>query len=335
MEYEALTIIIERIIVVSLGLFVLFQGYGLIKLVLVILFAGIVNAIISFFMVIKKFSRPKFELDLEFWRFLIKEGLPFGLVLIFITLYFKIDITMLSLMKGDAVVGWYNASVMMIETLTFIPGIFMISLFPVISRFFVSSKVSLALAYEKSFKYLFILGLPIAVGTTLLADRFILFIYGKDFVNSIIALQILIWALLLIFLNHLLGTILRSINRQMLNAYIAGGAVFANITLNLLLIPPLSYVGAAIATVITETFVFLLYFYYTSKFVTKLHILNILYPPLFAGGIMGVFIYIFHGFSLVLLIPLSTLIYLGLLYLLKGVVDDDVKLFKEIFKRST
>jgi O-antigen/teichoic acid export membrane protein len=330
MEYEALTTIIERIIAVSLGLLVLFSGYGLIEFVLVLLFAGVVNAIISFFIVVRNFTKPKFEIDLEFWKHLIKEGLPFGVVFIFITLYFKIDITMLSLMKGDAAVGWYYASVAMIEALTFIPAIFMISLFPVISRFFVSSKESLVLAYEKSFKYLFILGLPIAVGTTLLADRFVLFIYGGDFVNSIISLKILSWALLFIFLNYLLGAVLRSIDRQTLNAYISGIAVFLNISLNLFLIPKFSYIGAAVSTALTEGFVLFLYFYYISKFVCRLSLHKIIIKPLIASLTMGFFVYSLGEINLILLVPIATAFYFGSLYIIKGFHKDDIELFRQI-----
>jgi O-antigen/teichoic acid export membrane protein len=330
MEYEALTTSLEKIVAVSLGLFVLFSGYGLIELSLVILLAGIINFFVTFLVVIVKFSRPKFEIDFKFWTHLIKESLPLGLVLIFMTLYLKIDITMLSIMKGDAEVGWYNASVVIIEALAFIPGIFMISIFPVVSRFFVSSKESLALVYEKSFMYLFIIGLPIAVSTTLLADRFIFFIYGKNFINSVLVLKILIWALLLIFINHLLGTVLRSIDRQKLNALITGGAVLINIFLNLLLIPKYSYLGAAFSTVMTELFIFSSYFYYTSKFVSKISIPRIIIKPGIASLSMGIFIYSFSGFSLILLGLFCVPLYIILLYLLKEFKEDDRGLFKDL-----
>lgn len=334
MEYEALTISLEKILAVSFGIYVLFSGYGLIELALVILFSGIVNVLVSFFVIIRKFAKPKFEFDLKLWSYLLHESLPLGLVLIFISLYFKIDIVMLSLMKGDAAVGWYNASVVMIEALSFIPAIFMISLFPAISRFFVSSKESLAVAYEKSFRYLFILGLPIAVGTTLLADRIIFFIYGRDFINSVIALKVLIWALLLIFINHLLGTVLRSIDRQKLNAFFAGNAVIINVLLNLVLIPRYSFLGAAYATVITEIFIFISYFYYTSKFVSKIPVHMIVIRSTIAGLSMGIFIYSLGNFTLIFLVPLSTVLYFILLYILREFKGDDVELFKEMIIKT-
>lgn len=334
MEYEALTIIIERTIAVSLALFVLVRGYGLIELALVILFAGIVNAILSFFIVIRKFTKPKFEFDPEFWKFLFKEGLPFGLIAIFFMSHSRIDIVLLSTMRGDATVGWYNAAKVLVESLFFMSSFFVVSVFPVISRFFVSSKDSLAVAYEKSFKFLTILGFPVVVGTALLSDRFISFIYGSSFVNSAIALKILIWTLLPIFLNQLLGIVLRSIDRQRESMYVLGVAVFFNVVLNLLVIPIFSYIGAAFVKVVTEVFVFIFYFYLTSKFVVRLPLLALLFPPLLASGVMGIFVYFSSALPLPLIVVTGALIYFGTLYVIRGIADDDVKLFKEIFKSA-
>ena len=125
-------------------------------------------------------------------------------------------------MKGDAVVGWYNAAYQLVIGLKPIPRLFMNALFPLMSSYFASSNESFKVAYEKSFKYLLILGLPLAVGITLLADRFILLFYGQQFYPSIIALQILAWDILLVFLYTCLGTILVTSDKQNQMAVIAG-----------------------------------------------------------------------------------------------------------------
>ncbi|MCK4732280.1 MAG: flippase, partial [Methanophagales archaeon] len=235
MEYEAGITILANLIRVSLGLLVLFLGYGLIELALVFLFSGIFEVLFSFLVCERRFVKPKLEFDFDFWKSTIKVALPLSMLSIFGLIYVRIDTIMLSMMEGDAFVGWYNAAYNLVLGFKPIPRLFLYSLFPLMARHFVSSKDSLKIIYEKSFKYLFILGLPLALGITVLADRFIILFYGEQFYPSIIALQILAWDVLLIFLLSPLGTLLVSINRQNEMAILLGITALVNVILNLIL----------------------------------------------------------------------------------------------------
>ena len=334
MEYEAGINIFTNIIRVSLGLLVLFLGYGLIELALVFLFSGGFDVLLSFFVCERKFVKPKIELDFEFWKSTIKVALPLSMLSIFGLIYVRIDTIMLSMMKGDAVVGWYNAAYNLVLAFKPIPQLLMNALFPLMSGYYVSSKNSLKITYERSFKYLFILGLPLAVGITLLADRFILLFYGQQFYPSIIAVQILAWDILLIFLYMCSAFILASIDKQNQMAVIAGCAALINVILNMFLIPSFSYVGAAVATIVTETTLITLYFILISKSFYKLPISKILIRPLIACSIMGFFIYYLININLLLLIIFAVLVYFTSLYLVKGFSKDDLELFKKIAGRQ-
>jgi O-antigen/teichoic acid export membrane protein len=56
---------------------------------------------------------------------------------IFALIYVKIDTVMLSIMKGDAVVGWYNAAYYMVQGFKPLQQLFMSALFPLMSFSFV------------------------------------------------------------------------------------------------------------------------------------------------------------------------------------------------------
>jgi O-antigen/teichoic acid export membrane protein len=275
----------------------------------------------------------KVGIDWSFWKSTIKEALPFGLAAIFTTIYFWIDTVMLSLMKGDDVVGWYNAAYRLIFVLMLIPTAVVSSIFPVISRLYVSSKNSVRLAYEISFKYLLIIGLPIAVGTTILADRIILLIYGKEFSHSIIALQILIWVALLMFLTYLLGNTLGAVDKQRKVLQVTGIGAVVNVVLNLLLIPRLSYVGASIVTVATEGVVFVLLFYFVSKYLHRIPLPKYIMKPLLASSIMGVSVFYLEEISLLGSIPIAIFIYFTVLYFIRTISQEDINLFMQISGR--
>ena len=72
----------------------------------------------------------------------------------------------------------------------------------------------LKILYGKSFKYLYIVGLPISIGLYLLAGRIIFLLYGQAYSGAVIALQVISWYLFIKFLNFLLGTVLSLISRS-------------------------------------------------------------------------------------------------------------------------
>ncbi|HEX77191.1 MAG TPA: flippase [Dehalococcoidia bacterium] len=334
MEYEMMTRIVEETLVIGAGLTVLFLGYGLLELVSVILVARFLMSLFSLAIVIKRFTAPELSLDIPLAKQLIKAALPFGLMAIFLTIYFQIDSVMLSVMKGDAVVGWYNAAYQLVLALMFIPAAFIGSLYPLLSRYFKSSKDSLRITYEKSFKYLLILAIPLGIGTTLVADKVIALLYGAGFANSVIALQILVWAVSLIFLTSLAGHTMASIDKQWISVRNMGIGALLNIILNLLLIPPYSYIGAAVATVATELTIFVLYYHYLQRHLYRLPMHRVILKPLAAALIMGIIVYGFDFITTnVFIIVLGAILSYGvLLYLLRVFGPDEIRLIRDFYK---
>ena len=334
MEYEVVITILASIIKVSFGLLVLFLGYGLIELALVFIFSSIFEVLLSFLVCRKEFVKPKIELDFEFWRNTIRFALPLGITGLSLLMYTRIDSVMLSAMKGDAVVGWYNAAYDLVLGLKPIPQLFMNALFPLMSSYFVSSNESLKIVFEKSFKYLFVLGLPISLGITLLADKFILLFYGQQFSNSIIALQILAWDMILYTLWFNASFILIVVNKQKLWAIVAMLTALINIILNLILIPSLSYVGAALSTIIAESLcVILVYYFVLAETKTTINYID-LTKISFSSLIMGIFVHIFREFNLILVIFSAAILYFFMLLLMRTFSEEDINLLKQLRNKN-
>ncbi|KAF5411571.1 MAG: hypothetical protein C5S47_03530 [Candidatus Methanogasteraceae archaeon] len=330
MQYESAITIISNIVRVVLGVLVLLRGYGLMGIALVFLFYSLLDLLLSFLVCKTRFVRPGVALDPGFWKGTVTVALPMGLITILSLVYARTDTIMLAIMDGVAVVGWYNAAYNLVLGFTPIPHLFMNAILPLMSRLYVSSKDSLVMGYEKAFTYLLISGLPIAMGMSLLADEIILFLYGEQFANSVIALEILAWDVLLIFICLPLGFMLVAINRQNRMAVIVGGCALLNIILNLILIPGFSYIGAAIATLITETVLFLAYFYVISKYLYKLPLHRIVMRPLIATTVTALFIQLCSGLNLIVVIISATALYLVVLYLIGGFDKDDRRLLSAL-----
>ena len=237
---------------------IIFSGVFLVSAIIVLLYN---LTVISY-----KFFRPKLAADLKFWKKLIKDAVPFGLVNVFVIIYFKIDSVMLGTMKTQKIVGYYNASYRIIDVFTaLVPSIIFAVIYPKMSAY-IELPEKLKSVYIVSFKISLIAGLIISVITVFFARYFVLFIYGRGYYNGVDSLKILVWAFFFICVSSITSGLISSINRQALVTVVAGFGAVINICLNFILIPRFSLNGAAFATVITELLMFLIYFIMTVRF---------------------------------------------------------------------
>jgi len=337
MEFESVGNILKNSLLLISALFVITNNLSILTLAFFYFLASAITLGYALIISLWKFVRPKIEIDWSFLKPTLKEALPFGLIGIFGMFLHWIDTVMLSIMKGETVVGWYSAAYRIFFVLLLIPSAFDMAIFPVMSRFYISSKNSLKFIYEKSLKYLILIGIPIGVGGTLLADKIILLIFGKEYQPSIIAFQILIWSAVLIFMGTPFSSLLNSTNKQVVLAKIIGISVAVNIFLNLLLIPKYSYIGASITTVISVFLILLGVMIVASRIGYKIPISKIVNPILKAaisGLIMGTFIVYFKNINLFLLITFSAMIYFVVIYFIKGLDKEDLAVIKVLSRRK-
>lgn len=329
MEFQSVATILNSVVMLIGTLLAIYFGLDVIAFAMVYLIANGVNLIYNFLVYSWKFHLPKIAVDLGFWKPTIKEALPLSITSIFSMMIFRVDTVILSIMKGAEAVGFYNAAYRLMEALIFFPAVYTTSIFPVFSALYVSSQKPLKSAYEKSFKYLTILSLPIAVGTTLLADQIILLIFKSAYIPSILTLQIVIWVLPFTFVNYILGSLLTSMNRQYTVLKITIICLAMNIMMNIILIPIYSYLGAAFVTVITDAFSVALSFFVVSRLVSRVAVHKVIFKPAIACLIMALFILLIKT-NLFIEIVLATLIYFGVLIALKTFTPEDYDLFRQI-----
>ncbi len=327
MEYKVTAWLSYKIIFAVLVFWIIFSHGTLFHILLATVVSEIIKTSLSY-LFSRKFVRAKFEFDFGLYKFLVKESLPLALTSIIWIIHSRTDMVMLSIMRGDAQVGIYSAAYRLSEPLMLIPYALVISLFPIMSVSFKSSKEKLLKIYQLSVKYILIIMLPITIGTILIADKIILLIYGVEFAGSITALQIIIWALVFTSINIVLFNLLVSINQQKLSTVTLTLGALLNVALNFVLIPMLSYNGAAIATVMTKAIVFGANFYFVSKYLQILSLHKLLVKPLISVSVMGAFVYYFDDFNIFLLIFIAILIYSVSLLILRAFSEEDIDIIK-------
>ena len=120
---------------------------------------------------------------------------------------------------------------------------------------------------------------------------------------------------------------------------IAGACVILNIILNFSLIPAFSYIGAGIASAISQLAILVWTYLYLQKHVHRVNLMAILVKPLTASIIMGASVYLMGIFladtitNLVVIILGAGISYALLVYLLKAFDRQELQELKSIFSR--
>ena len=335
-EYQSIGQVLSNVLLFSGVLIGIYYGFSVLGFAFIFFISSVISLIYIFLVYIWKFPPYKMQFSWNFWKSTIKEALPFGLTGISGMVYTYIDSVMLSLFQGNEVVGWYNAAYRLILALLYVPITINTTLFPSMSQFHISSRDSLNLITEKYFKLMVVTGIPMGAAVTILADNIIILIFGYGYLQSVIALQILIWTTVFTFIGAAFIRLLEATNRQLIVTKISALCVVVNIVLNLILIPTFSYIGASISTVVTEAILVGSVVIIGYKFgfgVSTTRIKEILLKVTASTLVMSVLLIYFKIINLLILAPFAILIYLAVLYLIKGIDDVDKYLFKQIIKR--
>jgi O-antigen/teichoic acid export membrane protein len=332
LEYQSIGQILNSALMLSGALVAISYGFSVAGFASIYFLASAVALGYTFAICMWKFAKPKLEVDWSFWKETIKEAWPMGGMAVCIVIYFRIDTVMLSLMMDDTAVGLYGAAYRLSEISTIIPSMFMASVFPVLSKYHADSMSSFVSTYEKSVKYLFYLALPMALIVTLLAKPIVNLIFGSEFLGSVIALQILIWAAAIMYVTMVQGTTIITANKQRVSFIVTVVAAVLNIILNLIVIPKYSYIGASATTVATEAFGFFVGIFFLNRWGYKLNMTNVYLPPLLGLCTAAVVAIILINMAInIYIISMVVIVIYGLIVYKMGIKEDDKLLIRNLF----
>ncbi len=330
-KYQGIESILLNTILLILILISIFLDLGLYGVVMSYILANIIGFIYLSFALAKHITTPKFELDKSFCKNLIYFGLPFAMTGILYSIYYSIDVVMLTQLVGNYATGIYNATYKLIGVLTLFYTVYNAVIYPVMSKFFKNNKKLLVISYEKTIKYLMLIMIPISISTMFYSLDIIQLIYGHEYDAASTVLSILIWTVCLLFVNGAGNTLLTASHKEVTVTKIYSIAAIFNFILNLLLIPYLSYIGAAITTLLSDMLIFIIQKYVIHKIGQKpntklyLDLLKIIIGSI----VLGIALYLLN-LNMWVAIPVGITIYLISLYLLKVFDEDDRYIIKEI-----
>ena len=329
--YEALAIVVESLLLLGLTLIAIQRRATWDAFLWVYSASYLFTCLFAFGVIRWRWhERVTIRLEPAFVRRLLGSGLALALAFTITTVYAQLDIVLLQLFKNFQVVGWYSAANKYIDAIAWIPQSAMGAVFPALSLLAAGDRRRLVFAYEKSYKMLAIVGLPLAVGAAVTADSIVHVTRG--FEQSIPALRILAPSVVLLFVNNAFIYTLTAINRQVDFTRLALLTLAVNVTLNLVLIPPYGYLGAAAASTITEVALFAGGWWLLRRHLAALSIVGSIAPVLGSAAAMGIVVYLIRSWPLVVVIILGAAVYLAALVVTRALNPEEWSIVRSGFR---
>lgn len=327
MDYLAFGTLAEYVIKVGGGMLLLFLGFGLNAVLLLAVVGRVVGCVISAVLLRRLELRARWTLERETIRGLLKLAPTFLFIGIFATLYWRIDIFMLSKLQPVEEVGYYGAAWRILELAMVLPQSLCLSLYPQISASALSDLQQLRKIGRGAMRYLLALSLPTAIGVTMLAAPILQLLYGEAFRAAAYTLSVLILTLVPYGIVRYHAYVLVGANHQRIDLALNVVMSVLNVLLNLLLIPRYGHLGAALATFVSIcVYGILQYGYLLRRLPGHAAPIAIPAPVMFACAAMALCVWLLRDLNLFIVITLAALLYGVCLFAGRFFSDAELKL---------
>ena len=323
-------LILQQILEVSLISYAILSGYSLFGALLSLIIARTFLLFVSFLFIYPQIGIGKPDLSV------LKPYLLFSLPLIPAALSCLIvemsDRYVIAYFLGVASVGIYSAA----YSLGTVIGLFMsplgITLLPTMFKLYDNNKIEeLKMHLNYSLKFYLMFAIPSLFGLTVLSKSLLLTFTTSEFVSAYLVVPIVALGTIFYVGGGTIAIILQILKKTKILAIVGGAAAAINLILNIILIPIIGILGAAISTLITFLFMGTAFgiqsfkgipFEIDLKFIAKSIIASI--PMAFVVWKLNPY----GAVNILIAVGIAAVIYFGILILLRGFTEDEYKFLR-------
>ena len=250
---------------------------------------------VSLIFIFKKTKEFKFYWDPIFSLVILKKSFPYALLIFLMTIYYRVDVIMIELIKGPSEAGVYAGSFRFFEASNMISFLFAVLLLPIFSTMLKNKKAISDIVFI-AFKIILTFSLVLCIISIFYNHDIIQFRYGLgQFENVDIFLNksfnifpTLMLCFLFISCTYIFGTLLTANGNLKLLNQIAFFGMVLNIILNYYLIQYKGAFGASISSFLTQSITSIIQIFVCIKIFKLNNLILILEPLIFF--IIGLFI---------------------------------------------
>jgi len=251
------------------------------------------------------------------------------------------DVIILGVFVSSASVGVYDAASVTSRLLSIVPLALSTMFMPAITEVFAKNESHVAKLYRHVSKWVLLLLLPMLGFLAIFSRTMLGSFFGFEFGAGAVSLVVLLFGQLFWGWSLVSSNILAMVKKTKLIFLLSASAALVNIVLNIVLIPRIGILGAAIATSFSLVFVAVLQMIWASKELRTMPFgLDIIKLVVSIAMPTGVLVLVFRSFivdiSLVYAIGIGvlySLVYLALLFITRSFDSEDIELFKAALKK--
>jgi len=311
-------------------------GYKLTGVIAAIIISGILFNLITLLYILRQtgFQLPRFSHMKSYLRW----GIPLTPNTAILWIIHSSDRYMISYFIGVTAAGIYSAAYAIgnYASLALMP--LGTVLYPNISKTYDEGNLDETGNYLKySVKYLMMVAIPSAFGLSMLAKPLLQILTTPEFVTGSSLVPFVAFGAVLFCFFQIPIYIIHLVGKTQITVRLLVTSAGINILLNLILIPRMGIIGAAIATLIAYGVLGMLTLIVTRRYLKFDLSLPFMAKSIFSSGIMGLCIWLISPQSIVMLIIsifAGIAVYFSVLLLIKGLSKEELAFFATFIKDS-
>lgn len=261
-------------------------------LALILILTSWIQAVVLTWLAYRYLSLTGFRFETGFcWRQL-GAGFPFVPIALFIALENQLGGILLSFFHSETAVGYYGMANVIVSALALLSQALRVGIFPAMARLYRTERDHFVRLYERSWRYLSIVSLPIVVLVVLLSNQIVHFIYRRVAPQATLTLQWLAPTVLFYFLNIPNARLMILDGRQRMLVQFFSISAGANVLVCLLFIPRYGPQAVAAARVVSMSILFVLNCAYVYRRILALQPWRLIWQPLTASLIMALVVFV-------------------------------------------
>jgi len=308
-------------------------AYVLVPIILIVIFGWILTKNIF-----PQFFESKYIFNKKLVRYISKYSIFIMATTVGGVVFGYTDTIVLTYFTGLTSVALYNVALPTAKLFLYFPRAIDSILLPLTSEFWIKKKEALLIAgIESLYKYSFIIIIPAVFVMFSFSDILINIFFGKTYIPASNTLKILSIGMIFATLNGICVNFFSGIGKPQINSKIIYSAAIFNLITNLILIPILGIIGAAITTTISYFIMMFIGLVKIREFIKVQFPITIWSKTLISGLIFIFIIWLLKRIIFLnvwletaIILAISGVVYIVLLFLLKII---NIAELKDLYKR--
>ena len=196
--------VVDMIVRVGIASLLLKWGYGVTAVVATLVGAQVMALAAAAFLVRRLGAPLRFVFDVATVKRLLSAAPTFVSITVFATLYWRVDVVMLSTLGSIREVGLYGAAYRFMDLIRILPQSLCMAVYPLISQAAVTDLKKLRRVGTETLRFLWAVTIPLVVGGTILAGPLLAFTVGEEFREASTTLSVLLWTAIPVHVRPLL-----------------------------------------------------------------------------------------------------------------------------------